>query len=52
MQIQQNPVLTRHEQALRAFLGKYMSYGSPKFDLVRIYAGAFTADELNATTRF
>ncbi len=52
MQIQQNPALERHEPVLRAFFARYISYESLKPDLARIYADAFTADELNEISRF
>ena len=52
MEIQQNPALQQHAAALRAFFARHMSYESLKPDLARIYADAFTADELDEITRF
>lgn len=51
-QVQQEPMLRQHEEGMRRFLRKHMSYASLKPDLVRIYAEAFTADELRELTAF
>lgn len=51
-QVQQEPQLRQHEQAMRTFLRKHMSYASLKPDFLRIYADAFTADELRQLSAF
>lgn len=51
-QIQQQPQLQQHEQAMRTFLRKHMSYASLKPEFLRIYADAFTADELRELAAF
>lgn len=51
-QMQQQPALKQHEQAMRSFLSKHMSYASLKPDFLRIYADAFSVEELRELTTF
>lgn len=51
-QMQQQPALKQHEQAMRSFLRKHMSYASLKPDFLRIYADAFSVDELRELSAF
>jgi hypothetical protein len=52
MQLQQQPKLQPYEDVLRSFLQKYMSWDSLKTDYARIYAEAFTEDELRQIITF
>jgi hypothetical protein len=52
MQLQQQPKLQPYEDVLRSFLQKYMSWDSLKDDYARIYAEAFTEDELRQIITF
>jgi hypothetical protein len=52
MQLQQQPKLQPYEDVLRNFLQKYMSWESLKADYARIYAEAFTEDELRQIIAF
>ena len=52
LQLQQQPKLEPYEDALRAFMQKYMSWESLKDDYTRIYAEAFSEQELRQMIAF
>ena len=52
VQLQQNPALAPYKNVLMEFFSKYMSYESLKPDMVKIYANAFSADELRELNDF
>ncbi|MEH6566550.1 MAG: DUF2059 domain-containing protein [Halopseudomonas sp.] len=52
LQLQQNPALAPYKNVMVKFFKKYMSYDSIKGDMARIYADAFTAEELKELNAF
>jgi hypothetical protein len=52
MQVKQNPSIAPYEAQMKAFLNKYMSWASMKDDMVKIYTGEFTEQELKDLTAF
>lgn len=52
IQLQQNPALDPFKGVMMEFFAKHMSWESLKPELLRIYAEAFTADELRELNRF
>ena len=52
MQVQQNPALAQYQVQMKAFLSKYMSWGSLKEDMAKLYMAEFTESELNELTKF
>ncbi len=52
MQLQQNPAMAPYKGVMSQFLKKHMSYDSLKSDMVKLYAEAFSATELNEITAF
>ena len=51
-QLRANPDLAPYEDVMRAFLRKYMGWHRLKGPMARIYAQAFTAEELRELTAF
>lgn len=51
-ELKQKPELTPYRQVMSDFFTKYMSYASLRDDLVAIYAGEFSAEELRAAREF
>jgi hypothetical protein len=51
-QLQQTPELAQFEDVMRAFLEKYMSWQCLKEHMVRLYAEAFTEQELREIVAF
>jgi uncharacterized protein len=51
-QLRHNPALATYKNVMREFLNKYMSYESLRPDLVKIYADAFTDQELQELIAF
>jgi len=52
LQVQQQPALGPYREVMKSFFRKYMSYESLKPDMVKIYADAFTAQELKEINAF
>ncbi len=52
VQINSNPSLSPFRSVMLKFFKKYMSYDSLKPDIIRIYADAFTAQELTDIREF
>ncbi len=52
IQLQQNPTLVPFKEVMMKFFRKYMSYETLKPDMVKIYADAFTANELKELNAF
>ena len=52
VQLRQQPNLAPYEHTLRAFMQKYMSWESLKGDYARIYAEAFSEEELRQMIAF
>lgn len=52
LQIQQQPALGPYRGVMKSFFDKYMSFDSLKPELVKIYANAFTAQELKDINAF
>ena len=52
VQIQQNPTIGPYEPQMRAFFAKYMSWASMKDDLIGIYTGEFSEEELKQLIAF
>lgn len=52
IQMQQNPTLVPFKDVMMKFFEKHMSYDSLKPDMIRIYADAFTASELQELIAF
>ena len=52
VQINNNPSLSPFRAVMKEFFSKYMSYESLKPDIIRIYADAFTAQELTDIREF
>jgi hypothetical protein len=52
MQIKQNPAIAPHEQEMKSFLKKYMSWAGLKDDMVKIYVDEFTESELDELNKF
>ncbi|HSD11131.1 MAG TPA: DUF2059 domain-containing protein [Candidatus Binatia bacterium] len=52
VQLRHQPKLAPYEDTLRAFMQKYMSWESLKGDYARIYAEAFTEEELRQMIAF
>lgn len=52
MQLQQNPAMGPYKEIMSMFLKKHMSYDILKPDMMRLYAEAFTAKELDEITAF
>ena len=52
MQMKANPALATKRPAMEKFFKKHMSYASLKPDLVKMYADAFTEQELNQIRDF
>ncbi|MFK7975328.1 MAG: DUF2059 domain-containing protein [Halioglobus sp.] len=52
LQVQQQPALGPFRGVMQDFFSKYMSYESLKPDMVKIYAEAFTANELKEINAF
>ena len=52
MQIKQNPSLAQFSDIMKDFLGKYMSWNSLKDDMAKVYADAFTEQELRELATF
>ena len=52
MQIKQAPQLAQFRPIMTAFFSKYMSWDALKDDLAKLYANAFTEDELKDITKF
>lgn len=51
-QIKQNPGLAAYREVMLGFFARHMSYASMKEDLVTIYAGSFTGEELATLREF
>ena len=52
MQVKQNPAIAPFQQDMKAFFAKYMSWQSMKEEMVKIYMGEFTENELNELNKF
>ena len=52
LQIQQNPQLAQHQDALRAFLGRHIGWNSMKAPLTEMYVKMFTEQELKEMNAF
>ncbi len=52
LQLQQNPSMAPYKETLATFFKKHMSYESLKPEMIKLYAEAFTAAELNEITAF
>ena len=52
LQLQQNPSLEPYKAVMMEFFNKYMSWESLKPELIKIYAQAFSADELREINTF
>jgi len=52
LQIQQNPALAQHRGAMKEFFDKYMSWSSLEGDFIKLYAEAFTEQELKELNVF
>jgi hypothetical protein len=52
LQVKTNPQLAPFKEVMKKFLNKHMSMNSLKDDMITIYTGAFTEDELNEITKF
>ena len=52
LQLKQNPSLTPFRGVMLEFFARYMSYDSVKPDLLKVYANAFTAGELQKINAF
>lgn len=52
VQIQQNPRLAPYREVMLGFFARHMSYATVKDDLVGIYAGSFTGEELVTLREF
>jgi hypothetical protein len=52
LQIAQNPALAAHQEALRAFMEKYIGWQALKNDLMVMYLHAFTETELDQMNAF
>ncbi len=52
MQLSANPALGAFAPKLRQFLAKHMSWAALQEDFVRLYAGAFTEDEVKQLVTF
>ena len=52
VQLQQNPSLVPYRHIMEQFMKKYLSYESIKPELIKLYAQAFTKEELNDITAF
>jgi hypothetical protein len=52
MQMKQSPGMAQYEPQMRAFLSKYMSWGTVKEDMVKIYMAEFTEPEIKELIKF
>lgn len=52
LEMKQNPSLTPYQEVMNKFLKKHLGYDVVKSDLIRIYADAFTANELRDINAF
>lgn len=52
LQVKSNPRLAGHGETLKRFFAKHMSWESLKDEMIEIYAGAFTEEELKQITAF
>ena len=52
VQLQQNPALAPYKHVLMEFFLKYMSFESLKPEMAKIYANAFSAEELRELNNF
>ena len=52
LQLQQNPALSEHEDLLLSFLEKNIGWAGMKDNLLTMYMGAFTEQELNEINTF
>ncbi|MEM1270940.1 MAG: DUF2059 domain-containing protein [Bacteroidota bacterium] len=51
-QVQQNPALAQVEDVMREFFAEYLSWDVLKDEMIRLYADAFTEDELREISAF
>lgn len=51
-QVQANPAIATYEPQMRAFFAKYMSWASMKDDMINIYMGEFSEEELKQLGAF
>lgn len=52
LEMKQKPELLPYRQVMADFFAKHMSYAALRDDLVALYAGEFTAEELRAAREF
>ena len=52
LQIQQNPALAQHRDAMKEFFDKYMSWKSLEKDFITLYTDSFTEQELKEINAF
>tara|TARA_R110002126_G_scaffold15185_17_gene62570 strand:- start:15075 stop:15536 length:462 start_codon:yes stop_codon:yes gene_type:complete len=52
IQLQQNPALAPYKGVMQEFFSKHMSYDILKPEMLKIYANAFTANELKEINKF
>src|SRR5690606_3617753 len=52
LQLQQNPSPAPFEDVMRGFLAEYLGWEALRSDMIRLYAAAFTEDELREIAAF